>query len=209
MTAPVLFSQVADDSLRSVLDSIFANPRYQWVVQQSTRSWLARIWERLVEWLMRFRSESPVAFNWFYIGLLVILAAILLHGLWVFYRAVQSAQQTPEGGVSVMAGEVRDERWYRRRAQQLATQERYGEAMSALFQALVLMLDRRSILHFHPSKTPAEYAREARLVPTDRHELLALVRQLYRCSFAGDRCSRDEFQAWQLGLTREWHAAQG
>ena len=209
MTVPVFAGPVATDSLRSVLDSVFANPRYQWVVHPRTRGWLAGIWERLVEWLQRFRSESPVAYTWFYIGLLLILAAILIHGLWVFYRAVQAAHQTPEGGVSVTAGEVRDERWYRRRAQQLAALERYGEAMSALFLAVVLMLDRRSILRFHPSKTPAEYAREARLAPTDRQELLALVRQLYRCSFAGEPCGAEEFHRWQMGLTREWHATPG
>lgn len=209
MTEAVSLGQASADSLRSVLDSVFANPRYEWVVRQSTRSWLGRVWDQLVAWLQHFRTENPVAFDWFYVGLLLILAAILLHGLWVFYRAVQASNQPAQGGVSVLAGEVRDERWYRRRAQQLAEQERYGEAMSALFLAVVLMLDRRDILHFHPSKTPAEYAREARLAPIDRQELLALVRQLYRCSFAGERCGRDEFQRWQLGLTREWHAAPG
>jgi hypothetical protein len=199
---------VPADSLRAVLDSVFSSRAYDWTIRPSPSGLLARLWHSLEQWLLHLRTSSPVAFNWFYFGLLVVLALILVHGGWVFYRTIQAARQPYQGGVIALSQEVRDERWYQREAEALARAGRFAEAMQSLFIAQILTMDRRNILRFHPAKTPREYAREARLESDDRREFLALVRSLYRYAFAGEPCGPEDYRGWRLGLMREWHASQ-
>ena len=54
------------------------------------------------------------------------------------------------------------------------------------FIALLLELDRADALTFHPSKTPAEYVREARLGATGRATLAGLVSRLYHHVFGAE-----------------------
>ena len=147
--------------------------------------------------------------NWFYLGLVALLAVILVHGGWVFYRMLRASRAPAREPGAPASTVIRDQRWYEQRAEDLARAGRYAQAMQALFLAQVLTLDHRRILRFHPSKTPGEYAREARLPPPERQEFLGLVRVLYRYAFAGETCRPEDFQAWRLGLLREWHAAEG
>jgi len=65
---------------------------------------------------------------------------------------------------------------------------RYAEALAHRFVALVLDLERRRALAFHPSKTPAEYVGEARLDAAGRASLAELVARLYRHLFGGVPC---------------------
>ena len=103
---------------------------------------------------------------------------------------------------------IRDARWYQRQAAELARAGRYPQAMQTLFLARVLRLDEQKIVRFHPSKTPGDYAREARLPAPERLAFSGLVGSLYRYAFAGDPCTPDDFRSWQQGLGREWHATE-
>ena len=60
----------------------------------------------------------------------------------------------------------------------------------------VLELDRRGALRFHPSKTPAEYLREAQLDAAGQSGLAELVWALYRHLFGGVPCAADDWVAF-------------
>jgi hypothetical protein len=79
------------------------------------------------------------------------------------------------------------------------------DALQHVFLALALVLDGRGIVRFHPSKTPGEYASEARLPPTERTRLRTLVRELYAGAFGGAPVGAEDYRRWRAALM-EWHA---
>jgi hypothetical protein len=192
-----------------VLDTVLSAPAYQWTETEPRLSWLARWWRTLVDSLGRFRDANPTAADILFWSLVAILVVIFVHGGWIMYQTVRgaTAAEGKSGSISPLA--IRDERWFQRLAEQLAAQGRFAEAMQAAFTALALKLESRGVLRYHPSKTPREYAREARLVESSRAELQEAVAQLYAHAYAGQRCSPQQYQTWLLSLNREWHAAQG
>jgi hypothetical protein len=197
--------QAAADSLRAVLDSVFAGPDYRWVVKRQSVGVLRRWVDALQEWLLGLREGHPVGFRLFEAGLVVVLIAILVHAGWVLVRTVRSSGKDGEVLPSV-SGVRRDQGWYRREADRLAAEGRFVEAVQADFLALVLALDASRLLRFHPSKTPAEYAEEARLDGGARAEFGELVRSLYGYAFARRPCGVDEFVAWRSRAAPERYA---
>jgi hypothetical protein len=102
---------------------------------------------------------------------------------------------------------IRDERWFQRLADTLASQGRFAEAMQAAFAALMLRLDAKGLLRYHPAKTPREYASEARLTEDSLASLKQSVGELYAHAYAGRPSSPEQYQTWLRGLWRDWHAA--
>jgi hypothetical protein len=198
---------LSDDSLRAVLDTVLSAPAYQWTETEPRLSWLARWWRTLVDWLGRFRESNPTAADILFWSLAAVLVIIFVHGGWIMYRTIRGATEAEGRGVSAGALAIRDERWFQRLADQLAGEGRFAEAMQAAFTALALRLEARGVLRFHPSKTPREYAREARLADSAKTTLQASVSELYAHAYAGRPCSRDQYRAWLMGLDQEWHAA--
>src|SRR5947208_14696553 len=99
------------------------------------------------------------------------------------------------GGRGGIGGPVlADARAQRVRAEELARAGRYAEALAHRFVALVLDLERRRALAFHPSKTPAEYVGEARLDAAGRASLAGLVGRLYRHLFGGVPCDEGGYR---------------
>jgi multicomponent Na+:H+ antiporter subunit F len=139
------------------------------------------------------------------VGLIVVLAAILLHGAVIMALTVRAAS-APGDTAAAVATTRRTPAWYRREADALAEAGRYREAMQATFTALALELDQRGAVRFHPGKTPAEYAREARLGPADRESLGGIVRGLYGAVFGGAPVGRDEYLRWRDAGRGGWHA---
>ena len=96
--------------------------------------------------------------------------------------------RTPTPGGAVGGLRLEDARAHRERADALARAGRYTEALAHRFVAVVLDLDARQAIKFHPSKTPAEYVGEARLDPSGRASLADLVGRLYRHVFGAVPC---------------------
>lgn len=193
------------DSLRAVLDSVFAAPQYRWAEQQ--RSWYGFLtdWlEALNRWLLALRDTHPLGFRLFLAALVVILVAILVHAGWVLARTLRPGDSTAD--TPGPPAPRRDQAWYRREADQLAAHGRYVEAVQADFLALVLALDEDQLLRFHPGKTPGEYARESRLGPRAREEFRELVRFLYGYAFARWPCGAGEFESWRTRTAPERYA---
>jgi hypothetical protein len=75
--------------------------------------------------------------------------------------------------------------------------------------ALVLALDARRLLKFHPANTPAEYGREAELPGSAREEFSELVRRLYGYAFARRPCGPAEYAEWRALSAPERYAPAG
>ncbi|HEV8380082.1 MAG TPA: hypothetical protein VGQ29_00710 [Gemmatimonadales bacterium] len=175
---------------------MFARPEFQWVEQRRLLSWLARQWQRLVDWLNLQSAEHPIAFNIVVALIVVALVVVLVHIGYVVWRIVRPAMRTGPTKAVVGTGAVLDAAAHLRMADELASAGRYAEALGHRFLAVVLELDRRKALRFHASKTPAEYVWEARLTDQGRASLADLVAQLYRHLFAAVPCDADEYESF-------------
>jgi hypothetical protein len=193
------------DSLRAALDSVFAQPAYRWIERPAPLQWLAHLWRRLGDWLAALEAGDPLLFRALAMGLVLVLALVFLHALWVILRTVRAAGAAEARGGPGAAVVRRDATWYVGEADRLAAAGRHVDALQHAFLALALVLDGRGVVRFHPSKTPGEYAREARLPPAERTRLRALVRELYAGAFGGAPVGAEDYRRWRDAL-REWHA---
>ena len=198
MSGPGVIPQAAaaTDTLRDVLDSVFADPAYRWVERPHPLAFLARWWDAARRWLVGLEQSQPTLY-WLVVWLLIaLLAAIVVHAFWVMARTLRAATAPEGGGTGATTPEVRGAASYRREAQRLAREGRFPEAMQADFLGLVLELDQRRVLRFHPSKTPGEYSGEVKLGEPARSAFRDLVRSLYRYAFAREPCGPEDFAAW-------------
>jgi hypothetical protein len=191
---------------REVLDSVFASPLYRWVDEPEVRRLLREWWHRLGDWLIGLRAANPTAFRLLLLALLLSLLLILAHAVYVIWTTARSAGRTAEPAPRE-AREVRDVDWYSHAADRAAAEGRLLDALQLAFVALALTLHGQRIVDYHASKTPAEYAREARLADADRERLGALVRTLYAHVFGGRPLGPEEYRRWREAGSPPWHAA--
>ena len=196
------------DSLRAVLDTVFASPEYDWVEAEHPFGWIQRAWFGLVDFLERLRASDPLVFRVGLALLILALVAILVHAAWVMLSTMRHAVSAGErAGERARTAERRDARWFEREADRLASAGRYVEALQLAFTALALRLEEQGAVRYHPARTPREYAREAQLEPGDRRRLQALVASLYRHAFGGEPLAADEYRRWRATAAGEWHGA--
>ncbi len=179
------------DSLRAVLRRIYDSPEYEWEESRDPFGFLRELYAALFEWLQGFQESHPVAYLIFLGVLTVLLLGILAHFGYLVWRSLKP-RALGEPGVAPAAGGRRDAAWHLEEARRLVRDGRYAEALAHRFTALLLELEARKALVFHPSKTPAEYVGEARLDEVGRSTLTGLVATLYRHLFGGAPCSLDE-----------------
>jgi hypothetical protein len=183
------------DSLSAVLRRVFAQPKYDWEVPDNPFRFLLDILGRVLEWLAALQEAHPVVYGVLTGAAVGLLIAILVHFGYLIWRTLKP--HALPGAVGPEAAlRPRDAGWYLSEAGRLAAEGRYAEALAHRFNALVLELDARKALRFHPSKTPAEYALEAQLDAPARGALTDLVRVLYRHLFGGARCSPTDLSAF-------------
>ena len=199
--------QAADpDSLRAALRTVFAAREYRWSEPNSTWVWLVTQWHRALDWLEGLRLVSPVRYYLLLAVLTLALVASLVHLGWLVWRSLRPVE--PVRAPPPPAAPPRDAGWYAAEARRLSAAGRFAEALGVRFVAAVLDLDERRVVQFHPSKTPAEYALEARLDAAGRSGLSELVASLYRHVFGGTPCDAEQwhrFDALAAGL--RLHAA--
>ena len=184
---------VPPDSLRAALREVFARPEYRWNERPDPWGWILAVWYRLLDWLDAVQRGHPAGFKVLLALSALVLVGLLAHMGYVVWRITRPTARTPAGGAGGEAGGIggpvlADARAQRVRAEELARAGRYAEALAHRFVALVLDLERRRALAFHPSKTPAEYVGEARLDAAGRASLAELVARLYRHLFGGVPC---------------------
>jgi hypothetical protein len=195
----------ASDSLRAVLDSVFASGRYQWSERPDPLAFLRQWWLQLQQWLESLARNHPDLYVTLIWVAVAMLAGVLLHASWVLVRVVRGATAPPSVVETADRAGMPDAEWFRVESRRLAQQGRFAEAIRADFQRLILELDARSVVRFRPSKTPAEYVREPGISGSDRGWLADLVHSLYAFAYAGEECGPDEFAGWQRKA--EWRAS--
>lgn len=179
-----------------MVGQVFSRPEFHWVERRRLLSWLARLWQNLVDWLNHQAAAHPVGFD---IGLALVviaLVALLVHIGYVLWRIVRPRMRTGPQASGPGTGKVMDAAAHLAIAERLASTGRYPEALGHRFLALVLELDRRKALRFHVSKTPAEYVGEARLTDQGKASLAGLVGSLYRYLFAAVPCDAADYAAF-------------
>lgn len=192
------------DSLRTVLDSVFAAPTYRWTEPTDPFAALRLRFAELVDWIRNLESNSPTLY-FVVVGILVaLLVAVLVHIGWLVWQTMRAPPQVAALMPSV--AERRDAAWFRAEADGLAGAGRFREAVQADFLALVLTLDGWGAMHFHPSKTPAEYLGEPSLRGEAREQFRELVRQLYRIVFGGADCDAADYAEWRRRAAPERYA---
>lgn len=185
----------AADSVNAALDRVFSAPKYDWEAPKDPFRVLRDLLYDLAVWLEGLRESHPAVYV-VMLGLLTgVLLAILFHFGYLVWRALRP-RALPEGDHSVATPDRRDAAWHVNEAARLATLGRYAEALAHRFTALILELDARRALKFHPSKTPAEYTVEARLEDEHRSALAELVVVLYRHLFGGAPCSAQDLDSF-------------
>jgi hypothetical protein len=182
---------VTADSVRTVLDSVLAQPAYAWRERRNPLGFLGEWMDALRAWMADLQADHPVAFLMLFLALTAVLIAILTHFGYLVWRALRARPQPPGSRIAA-AGVARDEAWHLAAFQRLLAEGRFAEAMGERFAALVLALGRRAALRPDQSKTPAEYAAEARLDPAGRSALIQLVEDLYLRLFGGEPCTADD-----------------
>ena len=191
------------DSLGRALGDVFGRPEYAWAGRRSFGEWVRELWYRLLDWIGTLHATHPAGFKVLLAVLILILAGLVLHVGYVLWRIARPAGRTPTGSGRPAGGGPRfeDARAHRERADELARAGRYAEALAHRFVALILELERRHALTFHPSKTPAEYVREARLDESGRASLADLVARLYRHLFGAVPCDANVYR--EFGVAAE------
>ena len=186
---------VLPDSLRTALRDVFARPEYRWSERPDPWGWVIGVWYRLLDWLDTVQRGHPAGFKVLLALSALVLVGLLAHMGYVVWRITRPTARTPAEGAEGIGGrELADARAHRARAEELARAGRYAEALAYRFVALVLELERRRALAFHPSKTPAEYVGEARLDAAGRASLAELVARLYRHLFGGVPCDEGGYR---------------
>jgi Domain of unknown function (DUF4129) len=201
-----LQAEPGPERYRAVLDSVFATEPYEWAPPPPVLRLLSEWWEWLSGWVHGLRADNPLLFRIFFLTVLLAWAGIFLHAAWLVWHTLRGAARAERASPLAVAGERHDADWYSRAADRAAAEGRLTEALQLAFVALALTLDQRGLLQYHPSKTPAECARDARLVPADRERLRHLVRTLYAGAFGGRAVAPEEYRRWRELGEGPWHA---
>src|SRR5688572_27056241 len=142
------------DSIRVVKERVFSSPVYDWIETSDPWRVVREMLQRLLAWFDEFSREHAVARVVLLVTAIAVTVLILAHLGWVLYAAMRS-RVVSTGRVLETAAFRRDERWYLEEASRMSREGRFAEAIAARFHALVLRLEQRRALRFHPSKTPA------------------------------------------------------
>ena len=185
---------VPPDSVKRALTEVFARPAYGWATHPSLGQWLRERWQALLVWLDRFERTNPVLFDVFVGALALLLVALLVHIGYVLWRILRRSPGQEAGVAHFPASRTLNAAGHLARADELARAGVWTEALGHRFLALLLELDGRRALRFHPSKTPAEYIGEAQLDPLGRESLADLVGRLYRHVFGAVPCDAELYR---------------
>jgi hypothetical protein len=181
---------VAPDSVRATLDRVFAAPAYAWRPRRDPFAFIREFLADVRELLAGLAAHHPVTFRVVLFALVAVLVVILVHFGYLVWQSLRTREREPGAERPGLA--VRDDAWHLAEVRRLVGEGRYAEAIAHRFAALVFALHRRAALRLDTSKTPAEYATEARLDAAGRRTMGVLVDDLYLRLFGGATSGADD-----------------
>jgi len=158
----VLLDQIPERTIRHAVEGVFGSDDYgktTWLMH--FRDWLGRMLARFFSWLapaFGMLRRSPPLF-WAVLILLALLTAAVV-ARWIYLWRARNALRFSGAGWDLTAGGSRADAW--NAAQMLAARGEYTAAAHALYAALLDAGARQQQIKLHPSKTAADYVREAR-----------------------------------------------
>ncbi|MFI5212965.1 MAG: DUF4129 domain-containing protein [Gemmatimonadales bacterium] len=188
-------ADIPPDSVRAVLRDVFTSPAYEWSTSRHPLEYVIAAWRALMDALDRLQSAHPIGFLALMFALTLVGLLLLTHIAFVLVRALRPTPRREESPAGPLPP-TRDAPWHLAEARRLAGLGDYREAFAHRFLALVLQLELRRAVQVKPSKTPAEYASEARLVPAQRGVFRDLVTTLYAAVFGASSCDAATFAAF-------------
>jgi hypothetical protein len=199
--------------LREELARILAQREYQ----QAEAPWLRKLLQRIAQWITEAFSnwapqvhaleEAWPALYWVIVFLLVAVLALLLYHIALTLRmAFAGPRRRQETPVSVrqVSPEV-----LRTRAEAMARQGRYLEAIRALLEALMRRLDRLEVAPYDPSRTNWEFLDALAAAPVIAREFEPLARRLDGVLYGGAVADAETFRACAEQVDRIWTAGEG
>ena len=185
------------DSIRTVLQEVFAAPEYQWDERRSIIDTLRGWWYGLLGVLEGLRIAHPAVY-YVVVGVVVgLLIVIITHVGYIIWQVVRPAR-TARLGEGPTTLQPHDADWYLNEARRLLCDGQFVAAVAYRFKALLLRLDARGDLTFHPSKTPAEYLLELPQGHECYGALSQLVGILYRHLFGGGECTEPDVRHFEV-----------
>jgi hypothetical protein len=191
---------IPPDSVRAVLRDVFASSAYEWSARRNPWEYVIAAWRATMAALQQLQDAHPIGFLALMFALTLIGLLLLTHITFVLVRALRPTPR-PDASPAGPLPPARDAAWHLAEARRLAVEARYRDAFAHRFLALVLQLELRRAVAFRPSKTPAEYASEARLVPAQRGVFRDLVTTLYGAVFGARSCDAATFAEFDRAAT--------
>lgn len=158
---------------------------------------ITELWEALRYWFASLlRDWMPdtwhSAFSWVLLGLVVAAAVWAMVALAGSFGGRRPAR--PVAGLPGQVLERGDAARWEALARAAAAEGRFRDAALALYHAVLLRLDERGLVRFHPGRTPGDYRRELPESVPEKRPFEAFVRRLLPVAFGSrepDRASYD------------------
>lgn len=202
-----------------VLGDILARPEFQppspaplWRVLGAVGDWIwARLGDLLVWLAPGLEAASPVGsvlarFALVLLGVVGVGVLVYLARLWL--AGLRGGPAGRRRGPAMEGEEVRTADEWEERARSAAAEERWREAMTALYQAVIHRLAEDGRVGLDPGKTPGDYRRELRSDPRAAPLLDRFVRRWEPVAFGRRSAER---RGWHelLEVARALGACRG
>lgn len=198
--------QIPSDSIRQAVREVFAAPAYRWDRPRSIVDVVGDWFQKVRVMFDSLQQSHPLAYYIVLALLTGLLVAILAHFSYLVWRVIQARPEARAAAV-LKRPSTRDAQWYMDESHRLMSEGNFSEALANRFRALLLNLDRRQVVRFHPSKTPAEYLPEVQFDEDQRGAFGGLIGEMYLHLFGGAPCSQmDVLRFDRIAATLEGHA---
>ena len=158
------------------------------------RDWVASLWEFVLP-----ERGGPVI-EW------IIWGVVLGAALWALTHLILSLQQSDSsdaarGVANAADARTRNAAWWENAARTAALEARYRDAALFLYNAVLLRLETRGVLHYHPGKTPGDYRREVHAHAPARAPFEQFIRALLPTAFGARTPDAAAFEAVRTHAT--------
>jgi hypothetical protein len=158
------------------------------------RDWVSSLWDFVLP------DRGSTAFEW------IVYAVVIAAAVWALAHLIRSLQQsdagdTTRGATNSADARTRNAAWWESAARDAALHGRYRDAALFLYNAVLLRLETRGALRYHPGKTPGDYRREVRAHAATRAPFEQFIRALLPAAFGPQPPDAAAFESVRVHAT--------